>query len=130
MGWKLFALFPDCSLVRSSMSDTQRAANIPRTRPLSFRCQLRALVIWLKARSAGGRASAHRLKISQEAAKLVLNAVFCEETYRSMKQKIALTCMVIVIAVGAYFLYDDYAKCQQEYHRGCTPAVGSGPVSK
>jgi len=47
-----------------------------------------------------------------------------------MRPKIALACMLIVIAVEAYFLYDDYAKCQQQYHRGCVLPVGGGPVSK
>ena len=47
-----------------------------------------------------------------------------------MRQKIALACILILIAVEVHFLYDDYTKCQQQYHRGCVPTVGSGPVSK
>jgi len=44
-----------------------------------------------------------------------------------MRQKIAMACTIIIIAVCTYFLYADFRECQREYHRGCTPGVGPGP---
>jgi hypothetical protein len=44
-----------------------------------------------------------------------------------MTQKIAIVCLISVVVVCALFLFEDYSKCQREYHRGCAPAVGAGP---
>lgn len=48
----------------------------------------------------------------------------------STKEKIAVVCTVVAIAIMSHFLYRDYVECQREWHRGCAPEVGSGPISK
>ena len=42
-------------------------------------------------------------------------------------QKVAIVCLIGIAVVCALVLFDDYSKCQHEYHRGCAPAVGAGP---
>jgi hypothetical protein len=44
-----------------------------------------------------------------------------------MIQKIAIVCLIGIAVVCALVLFDDYSKCQHEYHRGCAPVVGAGP---
>jgi hypothetical protein len=43
----------------------------------------------------------------------------------SMIQKIAIVCLIGIAVVCALVLFDDYSKCQHEYHRGCAPVFNS-----
>jgi hypothetical protein len=44
-----------------------------------------------------------------------------------MMQKVAIVFMIGIAVVCALILFEDYSKCQHEYHRGCALAVGAAP---